>query len=312
MKRISNLIICLLIPMATMYAQSLPTVSHTSEKGDVAISVTFNPASLGYKMSCQPSPGDFVGNYIQTLATDPTGAGYPKQMFILSQDPLAAVKFKRYISNTSAFRATLGFNGSVVNYREYVQDDFSVALNPDSQNKVVDIASSRLNSVSLALGAEWKVGEKAIKFIYGVDLLYAIAGGDIVFDYGNMMTDLNHVPSTMPMTSSGGKLDDFKTKAGIAYARPLKRYNSGYIHGIGLLVDAGLEFFLAERISLAAAMTFTPVMAMFQPRTYATYEGFSAYTGKVETFTDTVSPGSSAFLYGTENIGCRVTLTYYL
>lgn len=312
MKRISNLIICLLIPMATMYAQSLPTVSHTSEKGDMAISVTFNPASLGYKMSCQPSPGDFVGNYIQTLATDPTGAGYPKQMFILSQDPLAAVKFKRYISNTSAFRATLGFNGSIVNYREYVQDDLSVALNPDSQNKVVDMASSRLNSVSLALGAEWKVGEKAIKFIYGVDLLYAIAGGDIVFDYGNMMTDLNHVPSTMPMTSSGGKLDDFKTKAGIAYARPLKRYNSGYIHGIGLLVDAGLELFLAERISLAAAMTFTPVMAMFQPRTYATYEGFSAYTGKVETFTDTVSPGSSAFLYGTENIGCRVTLTYYL
>lgn len=307
MKRIANLIICLLIPFLTLSAQPIKSVSHASKKGDVAISVTFNPASLGYKLSCQPAPGDFAGEYIQGMGSD-----YPKQMFILSQDPLAAIKVKRYMTESTAFRASLGFNGSVVNYREYVQDDLSVALNPDSQNKVVDMATSRLNSVSLALGAEWKVGERAIKFVYGVDLLYAIAGGDIVFNYGNMMTDINHIPSTMPMTSSGGKLDDFKSKAGIAYARPLKRYNSGYIHGIGLLVDAGLEFFLADRISLSAAMTFTPVMAMFQPQTYATYEGFSSYTGKVETFTDTVSPGSSAFLYGTENIGCRISLTYYL
>lgn len=277
-----------------------------AKKGDWAVSVTFNAASLGYKMSCQPKAGEFAGEYISDMAAS------PKQMFIISQDPLAAVKVKYYTSPKSAFRASLGFNGSIVNYREYVQDDMALALNPESQNKVSDAATSRLNTLTISLGKEWRAGSKAIKFVYGVDVLYTIAGGDIVFNYGNAMTDINQVPSTMPMTAPKGTLDDFKSKQGIAYARPVKRYNSGYIHGLGLQVDAGLEFFLADNISLGLAMTFTPVMGMFQPKTYATYEGFSANTGRVEQFTDLVSPGSSALLYGTENIGCRLSLTYYL
>ena len=275
-------------------------------RGQWAVSVTFNPGTLGYKMSCQPAPGEFAGTYITDMCAN------PKQMFIVSQDPLAAVKFKYYTSSKSAFRASLGFNGSVVNYREYVQDDFAVAMNPDSQNKVNDAATSRLNTVSIALGKEWRTGEKAIKFVYGVDLLYTLAGGDLVFNYGNKMTDINQVPSTMPMTAPSGTLDDFKSKLGVAYARPVKRYNSGYIHGLGIQVDAGLEFFLAQSISLGLAMTFTPIMGVFQPQTYAVYEGFSANTGRVEKITDTVSPGSWAVLYGTENIGCRLTLSYYL
>ena len=44
------------------------------------------------------------------------------------------------------------------------------------------------------------VVHRQIKFVYGFDLLYAIAGGRMVFDYGNAMTDLNHVPSSMPVT----------------------------------------------------------------------------------------------------------------
>ena len=303
MKKLIFILVALLAVSAAVQAQDK---NYDVKKGDWALSVTFNPASLGYKMSCQPKAGEFAGQYIVDMCAN------PKQMFILSQDPLAAVKVKYYTSAKSAFRASLGFNGSVVNYREYVQDDLAVALNPESQNKVNDAATSRLNTVSISLGKEWRAGEKAIKFVYGVDVLYTLAGGDVVFNYGNKMTDLNHVPSTMPMTSPKGDLDDFKSKLGIAYARPVKRYNSGYIHGLGIQVDAGLEFFLAEKISLGLAMTFTPIMGVFQPKTYTTYEGFSTNTGKVEKFNELVSSGSCALLYGTENIGCRLTLSYYL
>ncbi|MBE6237704.1 MAG: hypothetical protein E7116_06095 [Bacteroidales bacterium] len=303
MKKYILILAALLTVSAAMQAQDK---NYDVKKGDLAVSVTFNPGSLGYKMSCKPAAGEFVGQYITDMCAN------PKQMFILSQDPLAAVKLKYYTSPKSAFRASLGFNGSIVNYREYVQDDLAVALNPDSQNKVNDAATSRLNSLAISIGKEWRAGEKAIKFVYGVDLLYSLAGGDLIFNYGNKMTDVNHVPSTMPMTAPQGDLDDFKSKLGIAYARPVKRYNSGYIHGLGLQVDAGLEFFLAERISLGLAMTFTPVMAICQPQTYTTYEGFSANTGKVEKINELVSPGSWAVLYGTENIGCRLTLSYYL
>ena len=34
-------------------------------------------------------------------------------------------------------------------------------------------------------------------------------------------------------------------------------------------------------------------------------------TGKVEKYNGLVSPGSDAFLYGTENIGLRLSVNYY-
>ena len=73
----------------------------------------------------------------------------------------------------------------------------------------------------------------------------------------------------------------------------------------------GLECFVAERLSLGVALNFTPLMFTIQPRTWTTYEGFNNWSGKVEEFTNLVSPGSNALLYGTENIGCRITMQYY-
>jgi hypothetical protein len=115
------------------------------------------------------------------------------------------------------------------------------------------------------------------------------------------------------MTQSGGNLNNFIDEGwGIAYGRPVQRKNIGYIHGLGISADAGLEVFLAENISLAAALNFTPIMLTFQPQTYSVFEGFSSKTGKVEKVNGLVSPGSNALLYGTQNIGCRISLTYYL
>lgn len=131
------------------------------------------------------------------------------------------------------------------------------------------------------------------------------------------MTPENRVPSSMPMTrpapagSKNPTLNDFQSQLGIAYARPTRRYNVGYIHGIGINADMGVEWFMTGRISLAGAMTFTPVMFIFQPQTWTKFEGFSSKTGGVEQYNDLVSPGSSAVLYGTENIGFNVSLNYY-
>ena len=277
------------------------------KKGDWAIGITFNPASMSYQMLAQPKPGTFVGSWITENAAN------PHQMFMLSQDPIASFRIKYHTSEHWAVRASLGFNGSVINYREYVSDDLAVAANPDSQNKVVDEVRSKLNSGSLFLGTEYKTGAKAVKFVFGFDLFYAIGGGSLNFDYGNRMTDLNHIPSSMPMTSQmkEGSVNDFSAKLGIAYGRPVERYNSGYIHAVGLSLDMGLEVFLAEKISVGLSMNFTPVAFTFQPQTYTTYEGFSANTGKVEQYTGLVSPGSNALLYGTENIGGRLSLNYY-
>ena len=292
---------------AAIAMQAQEKTYFSPQKGKWAIGVTFNPASMGSTIAMQPKDGEFAGDFIEGYASN------PKQMFIMSKDPMASIRFKYYTSSNGAFRAAVGINGSIVNYREYVQDDLALALNPNSGNQVVDRATSTLNSASLIVGHEWTKGKGAVRFTYGVDVMYTIAGGHATFKYGNVMTDLNQVPSTMPFTQSGGTLNNFTDENwGIAYGRPVKRNNIGCIHGLGISADAGLEVFVAENISLAAALNFTPIMVTFQPQTYTVFEGFSTKTNKVERVNSLVSPGSNALLYGTQNIGCRISLTYYL
>lgn len=278
--------------------------------GEWSIGVTFNPATLGYKLSMQPKAGEYAGAFISDNATA------SKQMFILSQDPLAAFRLRYYINENWAIRATVGLNGSHIDYKEYVQDDLAKSIDPNSENKVVDDAISNLNSGSLAVGAQYLAGKGPLKFLAGFNLVYAIAGGGLSFDYGNAITSLNPVPSSMPMTQpaasgSDPTLNDFKSTLGIAYGRPLKRYNVGVTQGLGISADMGVEWFIMGKLSLTAAMTFTPVMFMWQPQTYAIFEGFSSLTNKVEQYNDLISPGSHALLYGTENIGFNVALNYY-
>lgn len=298
-------LICLIATSAS--AQKSEKSYYTPKKGDWAVGVIFNPASLGSKLAIQPKHGEFAGTYVQGLALD------KRQMFIMSQDPVAGIRLKYHTSNKSALRISAGLNGSVVNYREYVTDDRAVALNPNSTNKVIDNAQSAFNSVSLMVGNEWKLGEKAVKFVFGFDVMYTVAGGKLRYQYGNAITEYNKVPSTMPMldTTTNEGVNDWVENAAIPYARPVRSYNQGYIHGIGVSVDMGLECFVAERLSLGVALNFTPLMFTIQPRTWTTYEGFNNWSGKVEEFTNLVSPGSNALLYGTENIGCRITMQYY-
>ncbi len=280
---------------------------YTPKKGDWAVGVTFNPASISSGIKVQPAAGDYAGTYVSELALS------PKQMFVMSKDPLAAIRVKYHTSSKAAFRFAVGINGSVVNYQEYVRDDLSYALDPHTQNKVVDRATSAYNSVAIMIGREYKYGQKAVRFTWGFDLLYSIAGGTLNYKYGNALTEYNKVPSTMPMLGSvqDGGVNDFMEVNGISYARPVQSYNQGYIHGIGFSVDMGLECFIAETLSLGVALNFTPLMFTFQPQTWTVYEGFNSNTGSVMEFNGLISPGSSAILYGTENIGCRISLNYY-
>lgn len=274
---------------------------YTPQKGDWSIGVVFNPVSMS-SIKAQPSSGDKVGDWAKGHAFN------GDQMFMLSQDPVAAVRVKYRLDKNAALRASLGFNGSLINYKEYVQDDLAVALDADSQNKVVDVVHSNMNTASLMLGYEYMVGEKAVRFIFGGDILYSIGGGRLTFDYGNRMTSLNQIPSTMPIP---GDMKDESGKGGIAYGRPTDKYTAGYIHALGFSLEMGIEVFIAERISAGLSMNFTPLAVTFQPETYTVYEGFSTYTGQVEKYTNYVSPGSNALLYGIENFGARLSLNYY-
>ena len=322
MKKIFALVLGLSLALGA-FAQEKKT---TIKAGDISFGVNINPMTAFAKQTWQPEDGAFSGDFINSVGKTPA------QMYILSKDPVASFKLRFHMSENVAFRAQLGITGSVINHRDYVQDDQAVYLNPESQNQVYDEVSSKLNAGSLSLALEMTEGKGPLKFNAAIGLLYAIAGGSMDFAYGNPFnSDWNgNVPTSSPYTQKynaeqsknmAADLNDGYPvgRLGVSYARPIKRFNAGYTNALGLVVDMGVEWFFTGKMSLGAALTFTPIMVMFQPQTYTTYEAYTSYAvqggsnhGSVIEFNKLVSPGSTGLLYGTDNFGIRLSLNYYL
>ena len=178
-----------------------------------------------------------------------------------------------------------------------------------------------------------------MSFKYGNDYIYQVEGGRWInyrpttSSYTQMKTtELEQGPLNGYEKKDGTYIyNGFDTRCLSQYAtvRPADRYNIGYSNGIGITCDMGIEWFFAGKMSLTAAITFTPLMILFQTETYATFEGLQTYKViyknngeyqetesldefKVVKFDRPVSPGSTALLYGTENLGFRIGFNYYL
>lgn len=285
--------------------ESALKANHVPAVGSVSLGFTFNPASLASQLKVQPKTGEmastFIANTVQT-----------KNLFMLAQDPVAALRVKYRAAEHLGIRASLGFSGSYIDYAEYVKDDLGALLNPLGETKVADHVSGNFNSTNFAFGLEYTIGKGNVHFVAGMNLLYAFGGNHLYAKYGNEMTLANVAPTTMPMLDAvGGVLNEFTAAQGISWARPTERYTAGFNHGVGFQVDAGIEWFCMDHLSVGVAATFTPVMFAFQPQTWAKYEGVSAITNSVMEYNAMLSPGSWAVLYGTQNIGAQLSLNYY-
>lgn len=333
----------------------------TPSKGDFSVGFTFNPVALSKKLKYQPSIGTFAGDWVGSQAE------YPHQMFFLSTDPLASFLVKYRFTDHWGIRASLGFTGSRTNYKEYLVDDYAkhMSMNQESggysDKLVVDVITAKLLGLTVGVSAEYTKNFGALSVIAGFGIQYALGGGSMSFKYGNDYIYeeegggrwINYKPTTTAYTQmktnelEPGVLNPYENKDGTyiyngfdtrclsksATVRPADRYNIGYSNGIGITCDMGIEWFFAGKMSLTAAITFTPLMVLFQTETYATFEGLQVYnvkytnTGaydatnttelsnaekKVVRFDRPVSPGSTALLYGTENLGFRLGFNYYL
>ena len=301
-----------LMASLTLSAQEKKSKAYNPAVGSFSFGLTFNPMAIENK-AYQPTTGSFAGNFIKTFGTE------PKEMFILGKEPLASFLLKYRMAEFVSLRANIGFTGSLINYKEYVDDDAALRNNSLSQAKTVDVIHNKLNKVSFGLGAEFHKNVGAFQFNFGASLLWAIGGGSISTTYGNPLTkDGNWVRTTMPYlrnSNDNSTLNQYAaadSRNAIANGYLVESYNQGYIHGLGLSVDMGIEWFCLPNISVALSMTMTPIMGVFQPQTWSIYEGYSSWTDRVEQYNKLVSPGSNALLYGTETFGLRISLNYYL
>lgn len=279
--------------------------NHVPKVGSVSLGFTFNPASLASQLKVQPKVGEFARDFIKNDASN-------RQMFMLSQDPIAALRLKVHAKEHLNVRVSIGFSGSHIQYSEYVRDDLAYTLNPNSEVKVSDDIQSKMNSTNVALGVEYSGGKGNLRFIAGFNLLYAFADSKMTCRYGNQLTPLNQVPSTMALLGTPDvDLNEWQAAQGIAYARPIERHTKGFNQGIGAQIDMGVEYYFMDHVSIGATVTFTPIMGVWQPQTYSVYEGYSSKSTQVETYNALYSPGSWMLLYGTQNLGVQLSMNYY-
>lgn len=308
MKKIFTIAILVLVCGAAS-AQKDKGERFSPKAGDWSLGVSINPVAAG-GFKYQPKASEFVGDYLLTAGKN------PQQMFMLSQ-PLASIRLKYFLSDKWAFKASLGFSGSAINYKEYVKDDWALANDPTSEALVVDEVKGKLNGGGLALGFESNLGKGPVKFIFGLGLIYSFGGGVIDFKYGNEFASFNGFkPTTIGMAdmtgSAGENLNDFTDpKQGIDWARPAERNNIGICQQLGLTLNAGIEWFVVDRISVGLTADFIPVAINFQPQTWGLYEGYSKNSEKVEKYARLVSPGSNAITYGLNNLGVNISVNYY-
>jgi len=296
------LILAIVATISTTRAQTNEQKDHIPNTGSSAIGFVYNPIS-GIRANSMFQAGDFIGNAIAAQAASPF------QMFILGE-PMISLRYKYKLSQTTAFRASIGFSGANFNYKEYVLDDILLKIDPLTTEQVEDIIHFNMIGGGINVGLEFSGGTGNLRFNGGVGIVYNFGGGSTQFTYGNAMTRDNPAPGVIQLVDSlrmSGTYYDIN----LAMARPTKRYNIGLEHAFGITFDLGLEWFFAKNLSVGAGVNFTPLIFAIQPETYSEMEGFSMTDNRVLNFTRRISSGSNYLLYGTENIGVLVSFNYY-
>lgn len=287
--------------MVAVTAKSQETeVQYTPKTGDYAISVSAIPVTQYI--------GQFFNGAGANVYDEFGGQAYIggdiKTMPFRKVAPLMSVSGKYFLDKETAVRVNLGLIYQRAFTKTYSQDDADHAINPFSQQKVIDTKLSKNTGLSLMAGIEKRAGKERLQGIYGAGLLVAATTATDKYTYGNAITDINQAPSE----SNGGSLPAPLT--GFAYNRLLKDYNLGATWHAGIVTFVGVEYFFMPKMSIGGEVNFT-ALASFDKAQYQELEGFSTVDVSRREWTELVSPSSNQITIGTGNIGANVTLNFY-
>lgn len=152
------------------------------------------------------------------------------------------------------------------------------------------------------LGGEYRKGTKRVQGVFGAGILFACMNDKVKYNYGNSLTDINQKPtgSVYPPNNSPVPND----------YRLLTIYNTGANFYTGLTGSAGVEWFLAPKISLGAEVNLS-LYYLCGKKIYIESEGYNEALQRVEKRTDLVSPGNRGFYMATESLGGSLNFNFY-
>ena len=211
----------------------------------------------------------------------------------------ATTVFGKYmVSSNTAYRfhvSTFGNRTTALSGR--------IADDGDVNNFVQDKRTIVNRGMTLAGGIEKRRGYTRLIGVYGAEAVIGFnQGNKTSFDYANEISAANQTP-----TNGFGAVDAINVP-GIANNRTVSsKVNSGF--SVGAQVFAGVEYFVAPRISLGGEFNWG-IHYLTNTSTSTTVEFFNTNTNAVEEFTEVTKNGSQ-LRSGTGTLGGNVNLLFY-
>lgn len=293
MKKIIFLMSCIVISTGIATAQEpKPEKKYTPEAGEFSIGFDASPIF------------NYIGNLLNSSEQNNFG-GFAGKPFTAGNDlydpdimPDVSIMAKYMVTDNFAIKANLGLKVIGANVLQYATDDAALLKDPLSEAKVVDRYHYSCGGFSLLIGGEYRIGKKRVQGVFGGGLLLALQNNSYSYKFGNAITEINQHPSTGNYAEWIG---DYRTT---------KANTDGFNTSIGLSASAGVEWFVAPKVSLGAEVSLAAYY-MFGAKSYRESEGYNPALSKVETRTDLLSPGTNVFCLGTESLGGALYISFW-
>lgn len=266
------------------------------EAGDFAISVSANPFI------------NFVGNIFNNTVNQAIGTfgGDPYDVVDINQPaPAVSIAGKYMLTDELGLRVNLGWIHDANTQNDYVPDDAELKNNPLSGKKLTDSFITRRSGGSFSAAIEYRVGKRRVQGVFSAGLMYAFSYDRTKYTYGNAITEINQNPSAAFQHSEVAQVPD-----GFSSMRYLSKFNDSPSNYAGLILSAGIEWFVAPKVSIGGEVNIS-ALYNWTKATYYTGEGFNTISNAVETWTELESPSSHGFSFGTGNIGSNLSVTFY-
>lgn len=280
MKHILTILTAIALCSLPFTAQAQSEEDYLPKAGDLGLSVSANPLSQ--------------------IATG-----------VSSTQPLVSISGKYMVSDKSALFLNVGWIYNYNHNNYYANDDAALYLDPFSRAKVIDTREDQITGLNISFGGERRIGKGKVQGVFGGGIMYAFSYYDIRYSYGNAITSINQQPSIS--TNVDIYYDATVNNPdvpGVSYQRYLNIFNTTPTHYIGLTGYAGVEWFVAPKVSVGAKLYLTAAYR-FSSGDYYTAEGYNYLTGQVEEWTELLRPSSHGFRFNRDNVGMDISFNFY-
>ncbi|AEA42336.1 hypothetical protein [Fluviicola taffensis] len=207
---------------------------------------------------------------------------------------------KYFLSPKNAIRIDFRFG---LHSRTFKSDVFNdLANSPDSL--VVDKAKLLNQNYTLGAGYEWRLGKGRLQGVVGGSVFYTFASSTRgKYEYGNAYADGLAAPTSTTWDNFGNILGSAPT------GERITKMKGGNTWGVGARVFAGVEYFVAPKISIGAEFGWSLGYSQ-TGSSKNSFESWDAVNSVLSTRERSVS-GNSRFDVDTDNFGGALYLMFH-